>query len=59
MNRDEIIAFVLTIIGIATVVFLMLLTDAYGGQGRQDLGWLAQKQMQARMDCADILRSKK
>ena len=59
MNRDELIAFALTIIGIATVVFLMLLTDAYGEQCRQDLGWLAQRQMQARMDCADILHSKK
>ena len=59
MNRDELIAFALTIIGIATVVFLMLLTDAYGEQSRQDFGWLAQRQIQVRMDCAEILRGRK
>ena len=55
MNRDELIAFMLTVIGIATVIFLMLLTDAYG-DSRQDLGWLAQRQMQARQDCAELLK---
>lgn len=55
MNRDEIIAFVLTIVGIATVVFLMLMTDAYG-DNEQDLGWLAKRQMQARQECAELLK---
>lgn len=56
MDKGEIRNFLLLVGGLLLVLALSWVFDAFAEQ--HELGWLAQRQMQARQDCAELIKYK-